>query len=82
MKKFIIVEAVSDDDGNFYADVEGIFDSEDEAKKHLKKRHDEVMTYFNDPDDGEYEEDDSYWDISENDDIEIRRVMSIREVEM
>ena len=81
MKLFIITEAVSDDDGNFYSQVHSTHKTKEEAIDELKKLHDETIEYFNDPED-DYEDGDNSFEISEADDFEIRNYACIDEVEI
>ncbi len=81
MKLFIITEAISDDDYNFYSQVHSVHKTEQEAIDELKKLHDNTIEYFEDPDDS-YEDGDKSFDICENEDIEIRNYAHIDEVEI
>lgn len=78
MKKeiFIVVSAVADDDGNLYGDVESVHNTYEEAVNALKVLHDQVITYFENPED-DYEEGDNYYDTVEADDYSIRRTAGI-----
>lgn len=82
MKKtiYILTEAVSDDDGNFYADVCSVHTSKDEATKALAKLHKEVKSYFNNPNDDYCRG--MWYDICEDDDIAIRRSARIDKKEI
>lgn len=80
MKLFALVEAYSDDDGNFGSEIRSIYKTKEEAIKALQARYEEVLTYFNDPNDDF--DDEYYFDISEMDDIEVRREGHIEELDI
>lgn len=79
MTIFILVSAYSDDDGNFGAEVKGIFKTREEAQVALKEFHDKTLNNFTDPDD---DSNDNYFDISEEEDIVIRTTGHIVEKEI
>ena len=81
MKVFLIIEAYSDDDGNVGSLVHSTHKTRDEALAELKVYHDDVVSRFSDPDDT-YEDGDSWFDISEADDIAIRNVVQITELDI
>ena len=64
MKVYVVTHAVSDDDGNFYALVEGIYTEEPKAISKVKEVHDEVVGLFENPEDN-YEDGDRFFEISE-----------------
>ena len=51
MKVYIVSQAVSDDDGNFYSTVDGVYLDKTKAISKVKEIHDEIVDYFNDPED-------------------------------
>ena len=81
MKVYIVTHAVSDDDGNFYALVEGVYTEESKAISKVKEVHDEIVGLFENPED-DYEDGDRYFEIYEADDIGIRRAVEINEKEV
>ena len=76
----MVIETVSDDDGNLYSDIKGVFNTKEESVKCLKERHEDCLTNFNQPYDDYQEE--SYFDINEEDDFSIRTICEIKEVEI
>ncbi len=81
MKVYVVSQAISDDDLNFYSQVEGVYTDENKAISKVKEIHDEVVKYFSDPDD-DYDNGDSFFEIHEADDIQIRRAVDITEKEV
>lgn len=81
MKVYVVSQAISDDDLNFYSQVEGVYTDENKAISKVRELHDEVVKYFSDPDD-DYEDGDRYFGICEADDIQIRRAIDITEKEV
>lgn len=81
MKVYVVTQAVSDDDGNLYTVVEGVYTDESKAIAQVKEIHDQIINYFNNPED-DYEEGESFFEIYESDDIEIRRVVDVDEREV
>lgn len=81
MKVYVVSQAISDDDCNFYSQVEGVYTDETKAISKVKEVHDEVVGYFKDPDD-DYEDGDRFFEIYEADDIQIRRSVTIEEKEV
>ena len=81
MKVYVVTHAVSDDDGNFYALVEGVYTDETKAISKVKEVHDEVVGLFENPEDN-YEDGDRFFEIYEADDIGIRRAVEINEKEV
>ena len=81
MKKYVILETNADDDGNLSSRIVKIVDSVDEVKVEVKNKHDEVVNYFDSPDDS-YDDGDLWFDICEEDDSAIRTVVSYEEVEI
>ena len=81
MKVYVVSQAISDDDGNFYSTIEGVYTDEAKAISKVKEIHDEIVGYFNDPEDN-YEDGDKFFEIYESDDIEIRRAIDVDEKEV
>ena len=81
MKVYVVSQAVSDDDGNFYSTVEGVYTDETKAISKVKEIHDEVVDYFNDPEDN-YDDGDVCFEIYEADDTQICRSVDITEKEV
>ena len=81
MKVYVVSQAVSDDDGNFYSTIEGVYTDETKAISKVKEVHDEVADYFNDPEDN-YEDGDRFFEIYESDDCAICRSVSVEEKEV
>ena len=81
MKVYVVSQAVSDDDGNFYSTIEGVYLDESKALSKVKEVHDEIVEYFNDPEDN-YEDGDKFFEIYESDDLEIRRAIDVDEKEV
>ncbi len=81
MKVYVVSQAVSDDDGNFYSTVEGVYTDKDRAIAKVKEIHNEIVDTFNDPED-DYEDGDSFFEICEADDSQIRQSVDITEKEV
>jgi len=81
MKVYVVSQAISDDDLNFYSQVEGVYTDENKAISKVKEIHDDIIGDFNDPED-DYEDGDRFFEIHEADDIQIRRAIDITEKEV
>ncbi|MBR4378256.1 MAG: hypothetical protein IKP50_05210 [Bacilli bacterium] len=81
MKVYVVSQAISDDDGNFYSSVEGVYTDETKAISKVKEVHDEVVDWFENPED-DYEDGDRFFEIYEADDIGIRRSVTVEEKEV
>jgi len=81
MKLFIITTASLDDDGNFYSEVHKVCKTEQEAIDEVRRYHEQVLTYFDNPD-SDYDDGDKGFDVCEEDDIGIRQYCQIEEVEI
>lgn len=79
-KIFVVTLHVSDDDGNSYTEVLGAFTDRSKAEACLNDAHDTHIANFTDPDD-DYDES-NFFDICEEDDITIRVIGEIHEVEL
>jgi len=81
MKVYVVSQAVSDDDGNFYSTVEGVYADEAKAISKVKEVHDEVVDWFESPED-DYEDGDKFFEIYESDDCAICRSVTVEEKEV
>ena len=81
MKVYVVSQSVSDDDGNIYSTTEGVYHDLKEAIMKVKTLHDDVLTYFSNPEDN-YEDGDRWFEIYESDDMQICRTVSIHEEEV
>lgn len=79
MKVYVLTEAVADDDCNMYAEVVGVYANKKDATDKLQQMYNEELNWFEDPEGDFYE---TSFDISEADDISIRRTASIDEMEV
>jgi len=79
MKKtiYLIIEADTDEEGNFHTGVHSIHNAKTEAVKELAELHKEVKSNFDDPVD-EYVRG-RYFDINEEDDLVIRHRAELEE---
>ena len=81
MKVYVVSQAISDDDGNFYSTVEGVYSDESKALSKVKEVHDDIIQYFDSPEDN-YEDGDKFFEIFESEDIQICRSVSVEEKEV
>ena len=81
MKVYVVSQAISDDDLNFYSTVEGVYTDETKAVSKVKEIHDDVVDLFENPED-DYEDGDRFFEIYEAEDSQIRRAVSVEEREV
>lgn len=81
MKVYIVSQAISDDDGNFYSTIEGVYLDESKALSKVKEVHDDIVQYFESPED-DYEDGDKFFEIYESEDTQICRSVSLEEKEV
>lgn len=81
MKVYVVSQAVSDDDGNIYSTVEGVYTDEPKAVSKVKELHDKMVDWFEKPEDN-YEDGDKFFEIYESEDTQIYRSVSLEEREV
>ena len=81
MKVYVVSQAVSDDDGNFYSIVEGVYTDKTKAISKVKELHTEIVDCFENPED-DYEDGDVCFEIFEAEDSVICRSVDITEKEV